>query len=216
MLLPTAEWGRLATDGLVVRWDAGVASRLADHAWLRTMVAATWPQLSRSAPPPRLLTAQPADRWPRILAAWSQLQPWRSVPPLWAAARASQPRQRPLTAPDRVRIARWWRTCCAPIAYAIDSDCTVPLGPSATAPLTRRLCPDPGLRLSFSIAPQPLSRSLRITLLTNIISCFSQAAWTKTRGTQTCPFSGTRVFKNGHGADPPTFANAEMLIRGVT
>lgn len=86
-ILPTAQWGHLATDGLVVRWDAAAASRLADLAWLRTTVGATWPQLTRSVPPSRLLTAQPADRWPQILAAWSQLQTWRCVPPLWAVAR---------------------------------------------------------------------------------------------------------------------------------
>jgi hypothetical protein len=86
-ILPTAEWGHLATDGLVVRWDAAAAARLADLGWLRSEVGATWPQLSRDAPPSRLLTVQPPDRWVQILAAWSQLQPWRSVPPLWAAAR---------------------------------------------------------------------------------------------------------------------------------
>jgi hypothetical protein len=87
-ILPTAEWGHLATDGLVVRWDAAAAARLADLGWLRSEVGATWPQLSRAAPPSRLLTVQPPDCWAQILAAWSQVQPWRSVPPLWAAARA--------------------------------------------------------------------------------------------------------------------------------
>lgn len=86
-ILPTAQWGHLATDGLVIRWDAGAAAKLADLVWLRTTVAATWPQLSRPAPPSRLLTAQPAENWSQILASWSQLQPWRTVPPLWAAAR---------------------------------------------------------------------------------------------------------------------------------
>ena len=86
-ILPTAEWGHLATDGLVVPWDAAAAARLADLAWLRTAVGATWPQLSRPAPPSRLLTTQPAERWPRILAAWMALRTWRTVPPLWAAAR---------------------------------------------------------------------------------------------------------------------------------
>jgi hypothetical protein len=67
-ILPTAEW---------------------EHkAWLRTSVGATWPQLSRAAPPSRLLSTQPADNWPRILAAWTALQTWRTAPPLWAAARA--------------------------------------------------------------------------------------------------------------------------------
>lgn len=86
-ILPTTQWGHLATDGLVVRWDAAASTRLTELIWLRTTVHATWPQLSRSAPPPRLLTAQPADRWPRILSAWSRLQPWRAVPPVWAVAR---------------------------------------------------------------------------------------------------------------------------------
>jgi hypothetical protein len=86
-ILPTAQWGHLAIDGLVVRWDTSAATRLTDLAWLRATAGATWPQLSQPAPPARLLTAQPADRWPHILAAWSQLQPWRCVPALWAAAR---------------------------------------------------------------------------------------------------------------------------------
>ncbi|HEV7360433.1 MAG TPA: hypothetical protein VGN92_04990 [Mycobacterium sp.] len=86
-ILPTAEWGHLATDGLVVPWDSAASTRLTDLTWLRTTVSATWPQLSRRAPPSRLLGEQPADRWPRILAAWSALQPWRTVPPLWACAR---------------------------------------------------------------------------------------------------------------------------------
>jgi len=86
-ILPTAQWGHLATDGLVVRWDASAASKLADLVWLRTTVGATWPQLSRPAPPSRLLTAQPGDYWTRILAAWSQLESWRCVPSLWAAVR---------------------------------------------------------------------------------------------------------------------------------
>lgn len=86
-ILPTAEWGHLATDGLVVTWDHTAATRLADLAWLRTTVGATWPQLNRSAPPSRLLSTQPADRWSRILTAWEVLQTWRGVPPMWAAAR---------------------------------------------------------------------------------------------------------------------------------
>ncbi|MDZ4270025.1 MAG: hypothetical protein U1D00_30825, partial [Mycobacterium sp.] len=86
-ILPTAEWGHLATDGLVVAWDSAAADRLTDLEWLRTTVGATWPQLNHSAPPSRLLSAQPADHWPRVLAAWTSLQPWRAVPPLWAAAR---------------------------------------------------------------------------------------------------------------------------------
>lgn len=87
-ILPTAQWGHLATDGLVVPWDAAAATRLTDLAWLRTTVGATWPQLARSAPPPRLLRTQPAEHWPRILAAWAALQTWRTIPPLWAAARS--------------------------------------------------------------------------------------------------------------------------------
>ena len=96
-ILPTAEWGHLATDGLVVAWDIAAADRLTDLVWLRTTVGATWPQLNHSAPPSRLLSAQPADQWPRILAAWTSLQPWRAVPPLWAAARV-------LTNPPPARV----------------------------------------------------------------------------------------------------------------
>lgn len=86
-ILPTAQWGHLATDGLIVRWDDHAASNLTDLIWLRSALAATWPQLCRPTPPSRLLTAQPAQNWSHILAAWEQLQSWRVVPPLWAAAR---------------------------------------------------------------------------------------------------------------------------------
>lgn len=98
-ILPTAEWGHLATDGLVVPWDAAASARLTELTWLRTTVRATWPQLSQSVPPSRLLTAQPADRWPRIIAVWSQLQSWRAVPPLWAVARVLT--TLPAPAPDQ-------------------------------------------------------------------------------------------------------------------
>lgn len=86
-ILPTAEWAHLATDGLVIPWGAAAASLLADLAWLRTTVAPSWPQLSRSAPPAHLLTGQPPNRWPRILTIWTALDPWRATPPLWAATR---------------------------------------------------------------------------------------------------------------------------------
>ncbi len=86
-ILPTTQWGHLATDGLVIAWDAAAARRLTDLAWLRTTVGATWPQLGDPVPPARLLTAQPSDQWSTILQAWTSLQTWRTVPPLWATAR---------------------------------------------------------------------------------------------------------------------------------
>ncbi len=86
-ILPTAEWGHVATDGLVTAWDATAAQRLADLAWLRTTVAATWPKLSRPTPPAVLLTAHQPELWAPILQAWESLQSWRKVPPLWALAR---------------------------------------------------------------------------------------------------------------------------------
>ena len=95
-ILPAAEWGHLATDGLVIAWDATAATRLADLAWLRTTVGATWPQLHRPAPPAQLLRAQPDDHWARILTAWEALLAWRTVPPLWAVARVlTNPPARP-------------------------------------------------------------------------------------------------------------------------
>lgn len=86
-VLATAEWGHLAIDGLVVPWDSMAAHRLAELIWLRTDLGATWSQLRDGAPPSRLLTRHPAADWSRILAAWSQLRPWRMAPPLWDAAR---------------------------------------------------------------------------------------------------------------------------------
>lgn len=90
-ILPTAEWRHLAIDGLVIAWDSTAASRLTDLAWLRTLASTTlprpWAALSRATPPTRLLSTQPSEHWPRILAAWAALQPWRNIPPLWDAAR---------------------------------------------------------------------------------------------------------------------------------
>jgi hypothetical protein len=85
-ILPTADWGHLATDGLVIRWDTTAAGRLTDLGWLRNTVGANWRQLGQPAPPARLLSNQPRSRWPKILAIWPQLQPWRTLPALWAAA----------------------------------------------------------------------------------------------------------------------------------
>lgn len=86
-LLPTAQWAHVATDGLVVAWDATTAHRLADLLWLRSQIGATWPQLESPAPPARLMRSHPATAWEPILAAWSALQTWRATPPLWAAGR---------------------------------------------------------------------------------------------------------------------------------
>ncbi|GAB1814325.1 hypothetical protein MUNTM_33640 [Mycobacterium sp. MUNTM1] len=99
-ILPTAQWGHLATDGLVVPWGADAATRLAHLIMLRPIVtdwvrsnSRTLRQLAkqvdsvlhRQTPPFPLLTAQPRARWPHLLAAWTALQPWRTVPPLWTA-----------------------------------------------------------------------------------------------------------------------------------
>lgn len=86
-ILPASQWGHLAADDLPLRWDADAAARLADLAWLRGTIGASWPQLSKAAPHARLVTTQPSSHWPRIMNTWAQLQPWRSIPPMWAAAR---------------------------------------------------------------------------------------------------------------------------------
>lgn len=93
-ILPTTQWAHLATDTLLFPWDTGAAQRLADLAWLRHSVGASWSQLQRAAPEPKLITTRPHQSWPRILTAWTQLQPWRRIPPLWDAARS-------LTAPPK-------------------------------------------------------------------------------------------------------------------
>ncbi|MFA5712360.1 MAG: hypothetical protein WDA30_27690 [Mycolicibacterium sp.] len=85
-ILPTAEWGHVATDGFVASWDGGAAARLADLAWLRSL-GARWPQLCKPAPPHRLMTSQPSDQWGQIMAAWEHLRPWRAIPPMWDLGR---------------------------------------------------------------------------------------------------------------------------------
>jgi hypothetical protein len=93
-ILPNAQWAHVATDGFVTAWDAGAAQLLTDVAWLRGLLAAagpgasgSWTRLSAPVPPPWLLTGQPSGQWLRILDAWEQLMPWRSLPQLWAMAR---------------------------------------------------------------------------------------------------------------------------------
>lgn len=92
-ILPTAQWAHLATDGFLVRWDAGASQRLTDIARLRRLIevanpkAPAWTLLSKPAPPSWLFRGQPKQRWAEILDAWPRLHPWRSIPQLWAAAR---------------------------------------------------------------------------------------------------------------------------------
>lgn len=112
-VLATAEWGHLATDGLVTSWDAAAAARLTALATVRPAVTA-WAyahadpddngrkiavaidrMLLREMPPYPVLVTQPRDTWQRFIAAWALLQPWRSIPPLWVAAKI-------LTTPSRM------------------------------------------------------------------------------------------------------------------
>lgn len=92
-ILPSAQWGHLATDGFQVRWDAAAAQRLTELAWIRGLLAVTkpgagtWTPLGAPTPPTWLLRAQPAQQWPRLLECWQQLQQLRSLPLIWAAAR---------------------------------------------------------------------------------------------------------------------------------
>lgn len=104
-ILATAEWGHLATDGLVTAWDDTAAARLTALIRIRPAVTA-WVNstasdsmngyhisreidrtLQRPMPPYPLLATQPQDQWSRFIADWSALQPWRSIAPLWAAAK---------------------------------------------------------------------------------------------------------------------------------
>ncbi len=105
-ILATAEWGHLATEGLVVPWDSTAASRLLDLTltrppvtrWVRSRAtdSTSEPQIAMEIdrtllgemPPHALLTTLPRDSWRQFLTAWRALQPWRTVTPMWAAARA--------------------------------------------------------------------------------------------------------------------------------
>lgn len=102
-ILPAAQWAHLATEGLVVRWDAAAARRLQALIRLRLGLDLTWPQLSNPAPPAEALRTQPPDTWSAILAAWALLHPWRKIPQLWAGARVLSARTtdaQPATAPN--------------------------------------------------------------------------------------------------------------------
>lgn len=85
-ILPTAQWGHVATDGFVAPWDDDAVARLRDLAWLRSL-GASWPQLCGSAPPYQLMSAQPSSQWRRIFDAWERLEEWRAVSPMWSIGR---------------------------------------------------------------------------------------------------------------------------------
>lgn len=104
-ILATAEWGHLATDGLVTAWDDAAAARLAALVRIRPAVTA-WVNstatesmngwhiardidrtLMRPMPPYPLLATLPPDQWSQFVADWTALQAWRSITPLWAAAK---------------------------------------------------------------------------------------------------------------------------------
>lgn len=104
-VLATAEWGHLATDGLITKWDATAAARLVN---LRSVypIVSDWVHahatdsmsprqiamkidrtLMRDMPPYPVLATQPRHNWTQFLDAWASLQTWRKVEPLWAAGR---------------------------------------------------------------------------------------------------------------------------------
>ncbi len=85
-VLPTAQWGHLAMDKLVLPWDRTAADRLVDLQWIRTVTSADFRQLTRAAPPIRFVTSLPPDQWDRMIDAWTNLQDWRDNPTVWAAA----------------------------------------------------------------------------------------------------------------------------------
>lgn len=99
-VLPAAQWGHLAVDRLVLRWDLQAATRLTALSWLRATTAVSWKQLGRDAPPSALVISSPREHRSRILADWALLDPWRRIRPLWAAAELlTQPTTSPTPKP---------------------------------------------------------------------------------------------------------------------
>jgi len=104
-ILATAEWGHVATDGLVIAWDDTAAARLsallrirpAVTAWVRATATDSmngWDisreierTLQRPVPPYPLLATQPRAQWQQFVDDWEILQPWRALAQLWVAAR---------------------------------------------------------------------------------------------------------------------------------
>ena len=58
-ILATAQWGHVATDGLVTAWDAAAAARLADLAMLRPVVSTIWASVSSSGTASALASRRP-------------------------------------------------------------------------------------------------------------------------------------------------------------
>ena len=79
-LFPTAGWGRVTLDDLLLPWSAAdcgrleATTRLRDDGFGSRMLAA-------AAPAWPVLRKLPRGQWPRVLADWAALTPWRQRRP---------------------------------------------------------------------------------------------------------------------------------------
>ncbi len=81
-LLPSAAWGMVSLDDTRLSWSAADAGRLRILVELRQAGFGTR-MLRGDAPAYAAIRALPSSRWAAIMAAWAELEPWRSPDNPW-------------------------------------------------------------------------------------------------------------------------------------
>ena len=83
-LIPDAVWGQVTLDDVHLPWTTAAADRLQVVADLRSRGFGTR-MLEEPAPPWPILRRQPRADWILVMAAWVQLDPWRTPASPWLA-----------------------------------------------------------------------------------------------------------------------------------
>ena len=79
-VLPSAEFGRVCVDGVVISWSDEDVKRLAIMEELRR-AGVSYLALAEPAPPWKVIAALPAAGRARLLELWDRLDPWRQARP---------------------------------------------------------------------------------------------------------------------------------------
>lgn len=79
-VLPSAVFGRVCVDGLVISWSGEDVERLAAMEALR-LAGVSYLALAEPAPPWKVIAATPAAERGRLLTLWALLDPWRQARP---------------------------------------------------------------------------------------------------------------------------------------
>ena len=79
-VLPSADFGRVSVDGVVISWSDQDVKRLAIMEELRR-AGVSYLALAEPAPPWKVIAALPTAGRARLLELWDQLDPWRQARP---------------------------------------------------------------------------------------------------------------------------------------